>query len=55
MDDPRKLPPTDPRMAALEAQLAENPGPPVFATLTVAECVDEREAAEAGPNPEAYF
>lgn len=53
MDDPRKTPPTDSRLAALEAQLAENPGPPVFATLSVGEKVDEHAAASAGANPEA--
>lgn len=53
MDDPRKLPRTDPRMAALEAQLAENPGPPRFATLTVGDHVPDRDIAEAGENPEA--
>lgn len=51
MDDPKT--PEDPRMAALEAQLAENPGPPVFATLTVGDHVDERALERAGDNPEA--
>jgi len=55
MDNPRQTPPSDPLMAALEAQLAENPGPPVFATLTVGEHVNEHEAAAAGANPEAKF
>lgn len=55
MDHPRPTAPTDPHLAALEEQLAENPGPPVFATLTVGDKVTEHEAAEAGANPEAKF